>query len=108
MKNIKFLLRTRIKSSPSLLQSSTVTTMSLLIPYLFLFANGNLTTDFEASLAFATGVPANIMFSLTFVPLVYAKCCSIDLRSRSRDRRRQDSKEENDDSGPSIVDKKSF
>ncbi|KAJ4870678.1 FKBP-type peptidyl-prolyl cis-trans isomerase domain protein [Raphanus sativus] len=44
------------------------------------------------------------MFSLTFVLLVYAKGCLIDLsRSRTRDRRRQDSKGENDDSDPSIV-----
>ncbi|KAL1212958.1 E3 ubiquitin-protein ligase ATL42 [Cardamine amara subsp. amara] len=53
------------------------------------FRNGDLVQNFEPSLAVVTGVLA-IMFTLTFVLLVYAKCCHIDLRSGSGDRRRQD------------------
>ncbi|XP_010447908.1 PREDICTED: E3 ubiquitin-protein ligase ATL42 [Camelina sativa] len=51
------------------------------------FRNGDLVANFEPSLAVVTGVLA-IMFALTFVLLVYAKCCHIDLRSGSDDRRR--------------------
>ncbi|KAG7541093.1 Zinc finger RING-type [Arabidopsis thaliana x Arabidopsis arenosa] len=53
------------------------------------FRNGDLVANFEPSLAVVTGVLA-IMFALTFVLLVYAKCCHIDLRSGSGDRRRHD------------------
>ncbi|KAJ4913363.1 E3 ubiquitin-protein ligase ATL42 [Raphanus sativus] len=53
------------------------------------FRNGDLVTNFEPSLAVVTGVLA-IMFTLTFVLLVYAKCCHIDLRSGTGDGRRQD------------------
>ncbi|CAH8322270.1 unnamed protein product [Eruca vesicaria subsp. sativa] len=53
------------------------------------FRNGDLVTNFEPSLAVVTGVLA-IMFSLTFVLLLYAKCCHIDLRSGTGDGRRQD------------------
>ncbi|XP_010548699.1 PREDICTED: E3 ubiquitin-protein ligase ATL42-like [Tarenaya hassleriana] len=41
---------------------------------------GNLVANFEPSLAVVTGV-LSIMFTLTFVLLVYAKCCYSDLRS---------------------------
>uniref|UniRef100_A0A1J3I1G4 RING-type E3 ubiquitin transferase n=1 Tax=Noccaea caerulescens TaxID=107243 RepID=A0A1J3I1G4_NOCCA len=51
------------------------------------FRNGDLVANFEPSLAVVTGVLA-IMFTLTFVLLVYAKCCHIDLRPGSG--RRQD------------------
>ncbi|KAF3485204.1 hypothetical protein F2Q69_00057581 [Brassica cretica] len=51
--------------------------------------NGDLVANFEPSLAVVTVVLA-IMFSLTFFLLVYAKCCHIDLRSRTGDGRRQD------------------
>ncbi|CAH2077639.1 unnamed protein product [Thlaspi arvense] len=53
------------------------------------FRNGELVANFEPSLAVVTGVLA-IMFTLTFVLLVYAKCCHIDLRSGTVDGRRQD------------------
>ncbi|CAN8326370.1 unnamed protein product [Cochlearia groenlandica] len=54
------------------------------------FKNGDLVANFEPSLAVVTGVLA-IMFALTFVLLVYAKCCHIDLRSSgSGQGRRQD------------------
>ncbi|KAJ0263100.1 E3 ubiquitin-protein ligase ATL42 [Hirschfeldia incana] len=55
------------------------------------FTNGDLAANFEPSLAVVTVVLA-VMFSLTFVLLVYAKCCHIDLRRpRTSDvRRRQD------------------
>ncbi|CAA7050093.1 unnamed protein product [Microthlaspi erraticum] len=53
------------------------------------FRNGDLVANFEPSLAVVTGVLA-IMFTLTFVLLVYAKCCHIDLRSGSRDGTRHD------------------
>ncbi|KAL1201170.1 E3 ubiquitin-protein ligase ATL42 [Cardamine amara subsp. amara] len=52
------------------------------------FRNGDLVQNFEPSLAVVTGVLA-IMFTLTFVLLVYAKCCHIDLLSGSGDRRWQ-------------------
>ncbi|CAH8340708.1 unnamed protein product [Eruca vesicaria subsp. sativa] len=51
--------------------------------------NGDLVANFEPSLAIVTGVLA-IMFALTFVILVYAKCCHIDFLSGSGDLRRQD------------------
>ncbi|CAF2131883.1 E3 ubiquitin-protein ligase ATL42 [Brassica rapa] len=51
--------------------------------------NGDLVANFEPSLAVVTVVLA-IMFSLTFFLLVYAKCCHIDLRSRTGEGRRQD------------------
>ncbi|KAJ0250900.1 E3 ubiquitin-protein ligase ATL42 [Hirschfeldia incana] len=50
-------------------------------------SNGELVANFEPSLAIVTGVLA-IMFALTFVLLVYAKCCHIDFLSGSG--RRQD------------------
>ncbi|KFK29441.1 hypothetical protein AALP_AA7G134800, partial [Arabis alpina] len=53
------------------------------------FRNGDLVANFEPSLAVVTGVLA-IMFALTFILLVYAKCCHIDLRSGPGDGRRQD------------------
>ncbi|KAF8094316.1 hypothetical protein N665_0365s0004 [Sinapis alba] len=52
-------------------------------------SNGDLVANFEPSLAIVTGVLA-IMFALTFVLLVYAKCCHIDFLSGSGDGRRQD------------------
>ncbi|KAJ4880491.1 E3 ubiquitin-protein ligase ATL42 [Raphanus sativus] len=52
-------------------------------------SNGDLVANFEPSLAIITGVLA-IMFALTFVLLVYAKCCHMDLLSGSGDGRRQD------------------
>ncbi|KAF3498188.1 hypothetical protein DY000_02054505 [Brassica cretica] len=52
-------------------------------------SNGDLVANFEPSLAIVTGVLA-IMFALTFVLLVYAKCCHMDLLSGSGDGRRQD------------------
>ncbi|KAH0915536.1 hypothetical protein HID58_029982 [Brassica napus] len=52
-------------------------------------SNGDLVANFEPSLAIVTGVLA-IMFALTFVVLVYAKCCHMDLLSGSGDGRRQD------------------
>ncbi|KAL0739129.1 hypothetical protein Bca4012_015339 [Brassica carinata] len=53
------------------------------------FTNGDPAANFEPSLAVVTVVLA-IMFSLTFVLLVYAKCCHIDLRPRTNDGIRQD------------------
>ncbi|ESQ54352.1 hypothetical protein EUTSA_v10025235mg [Eutrema salsugineum] len=53
------------------------------------FRNGGIVENFEPSLAVVTGVLA-IMFMLTFVLLVYAKCCHIDLRSGTVEGRRQD------------------
>ncbi|KAJ4899281.1 E3 ubiquitin-protein ligase ATL42 [Raphanus sativus] len=54
------------------------------------FTNGDLAANFEPSLAVVTVVLA-VMFSLTFVLLVYAKCCRIDLRRpRTNDGSRQD------------------
>ncbi|CAH8366456.1 unnamed protein product [Eruca vesicaria subsp. sativa] len=53
------------------------------------FTHGNLAANFEPKLAVVTVVLA-IIFSLTFILLVYAKCCHIDLWSRTGERIRQD------------------